>query len=353
MPAEQQGQVYRTRDGFGLRWYDENGVRRRQAGFSSPSKARAWFRDVEVLRMRGGLVSEPLTLREFAERYVARYRVDRAPATIKALEWRLVRPLAEFGDVLLTELRTGEIAAWEATLPRRFRHDVVRTLRQVLEAAVAWEYLPRNPAKSTGRNPAPPVIERSVLEPDDVDRLAGEMRSPFDVAVLVGAWCFLRPAELLALERRDLGDGVLDVRGTKTARSRRTVPVPLRAFKALSELPPRLGTRLLFPSPQGDPYDACNWRRREFNWAREAAGLADDVTPYVLRHSGISWALHAGIPANDVARFAGTSVAMLETCYHHLLSTSTEAARRRLDVFADRSGQEWATQAVSDPSSER
>jgi predicted DNA-binding transcriptional regulator AlpA len=57
--------------------------------------------------------------------------------------------------------------------------------------------------------------------------------------------------------------------------------------------------------------------------------------------------------ANDVARFAGTSVAMLETRYHHLLSTSTEAARRRLDAFADRSGQEWATQASSDPSSER
>ena len=59
--------------------------------------------------------------------------------------------------------------------------------------AVAWEYLPRNPAKGTGRNPAPPVIERTVLEPGDVDRLAGEMRSPFDVAVIVSAWCYLRP----------------------------------------------------------------------------------------------------------------------------------------------------------------
>ena len=101
-----------------------------------------------------------------------------------------MRPLAEFGDVRLTELGTGEIAAWETTLPPRFRHDVVRALRQVLEAAVAWEYPPRNPAKSSGRNPAPPVIERTVLEPDDVDRLAADMRSPFNVAVIGGAWCF-------------------------------------------------------------------------------------------------------------------------------------------------------------------
>ena len=36
MPADQQGQVYKTGRGFGLRWCDETGRRRRQAGFSSP-----------------------------------------------------------------------------------------------------------------------------------------------------------------------------------------------------------------------------------------------------------------------------------------------------------------------------
>ena len=333
MPAEQRGSVYKTRTGHGVRWRDEQGRRRRRAGFSSPSKARAWFRDVELPRMRGGLVDERLTLREFSERYLARFQVDRAPATVKSLGWRLVRPLAEFGDVQLSELRTDEIAAWEATLPPRFRHDVVRALRQVLDASVAWEHLSKNPAKATGRNPAPPVLERTVLEPADVEKLAAEMRSPHDVAVILGAWCYLRPAELLALERRDVGDRALEVRGTKTKRSRRTVPVPLRASQALSELPPRLGTRLLFPSPQESPYDACNWRRREFKWAREAAGFGSDVVPYSFRHSGISWALHVGIPASDVARFAGTSTAMLEATYHHLLSTSAEAARQRLDAF--------------------
>jgi integrase len=95
------------------------------------------------------------------------------------------------------------------------------------------------------------------------------------------------------------------------------------------------------------PYEACRWRGREFVWAREAAGLPTDVTPYTLRHSGISWALHSGIPAFDVARFAGTSVTMLETRYHHLLAASADAARVRLDAFTaasmDRLGQESAT----------
>lgn len=57
------------------------------------------------------------------------------------------------------------------------------------------------------------------------------------------------------------------------------------------------------------------------------------MTPYVLRHSGISWALHAGVPPSEVARFAGTSLTMLERTYAHMLSASTDAARARLDAF--------------------
>ena len=90
------------------------------------------------------------------------------------------------------------------TLPPRFRYAVVRALRQVLDAAVSWEYLARNPAKATGKNAKPTIIERAALEPSEVDRLAGELNSPYDVAVIVGAWCYLRPSELLALERGDV-----------------------------------------------------------------------------------------------------------------------------------------------------
>jgi integrase len=85
------------------------------------------------------------------------------------------------------------------------------------------------------------------------------------------------------------------------------------------------------------PYDLRNFRRREFNPARDAAGLREDVTPYTLRHSGLSWALAAGIPPSDVALYAGTSVTtMLERVYAHLLKSSADVARQRLDAFGVR-----------------
>ena len=244
---------------------------------------------------------ESLTLREFSDRYVARYEAIGAPATVKALRWRLVRPLREFGDTPLDELRVGEVAAWEASLPPRFRHDVMRSFRMLGKAAVEWGYLTKNPAK-TGANPAPAVIERGILTPAEVDALAEEMRPPYGAATVIASWCYLRPGELLGLERRDVGDGVLDVRGTKTARSRRSVPVP--------------------------PESASGARG-----APRATGHPEETTPYTLRHSGLSWALAAGIPAVDVARFGGTSVAMLERTYHYLLVSSTESAQARMDEF--------------------
>jgi integrase len=334
MPARAQGSTYRTGKTVGIRWY-ENGGRRHKSGFASKTAARAYFQDVVRPRLDGlPATPEPLTLREFSERFISRYAAIRAPASVRSLRYRLVRPLAEFGDTPLRELRVGEIAAWEASLPPRFRHDVMRAFSMVCCAAVEWGQLERNPAK-TGPNPAPAVLEREVLMPGEVDALADEMEPLYGVAAIVGAWCYLRPSELLGLERRDvdLDAGLLHVHGTKTARSERSVPMPLRARQVLDELPPRVDSRLVFPAPAGGRYALGNFRRRQFAWAVAAAGLPASVTPYTLRHSGLSWALAAGIPAVDVATFGGTSVAMLERHYHHLLVSSAESARARMDQF--------------------
>ena len=58
----------------------------------------------------------------------ARYETQVEPVTVRTLQFRLARSLTEFGDTKLGDLRAGEIAAWEAGLPPRFRYSVVRAL---------------------------------------------------------------------------------------------------------------------------------------------------------------------------------------------------------------------------------
>jgi hypothetical protein len=158
MPADQQGQVYKTTGGFGLRWYDENGRRRRKAGFSSPSKARAWFRDVELPRMRGEVVPRPpVNLREHVDRYLDAHAKTADPNTIRVLRERLKRPVDAFGDYQLRDLArmASDLAAWRTTLPERSGYGIMQALRQALEAAVRWGDMDRNPAKLAGKNPPP------------------------------------------------------------------------------------------------------------------------------------------------------------------------------------------------------
>jgi integrase len=329
MPIEQTGSIYKTGSGYGIRFW-RNNKRVRQTGFSSRSAARRWLRDVELPRQRGETIEEKVTFAEFVDRYLVRYGTLRTPRTVETLRGRLRRPLAAFGDVPLVELRTADVAAFEATLPPRYRHAVMRSMRQVLAAAVDWQHLTRNPAV-TGPNPQPPIIERGVLEPDYVEALAEAIAFPYDVMVIVAAWCYLRPSEAVQLERRDVGDGVVHVRGVKTRRSDRHVPLPGRAREALDRLPTRIDSRLIFPAARGGVIDLHNWSARHFKPAARLIGL--DATPYSLRHSGISWALAAGVPPTDVARFAGTSITMLERHYAHQLTDSLENARLRLDAF--------------------
>jgi hypothetical protein len=141
MPAEQRGSVYRTSKGYGLRWYDEKGARRRKAGFSSRSEARRWYEHVERPRMRGEAVeAPPVTLSEHVTRYLDAHAVGRDPKTIDVLRFRLAYATRVFGDLRLDELerRVAEIAAWTRTLPEGSRYGIVQALRQTLEAAVRW-----------------------------------------------------------------------------------------------------------------------------------------------------------------------------------------------------------------------
>src|SRR5215213_9710243 len=150
MPAVQRGQPYRLGPNrWGLRYYDADGARRRKSPFPTKSAALAWYRDVIEPQLRWERAAAPeLTLAELVDLYLDRHAVGVRPRTISDLRKRLAYATRAFGDVPLRDLErmSGEIAAWQATLPERSRYGIVGALRQTLGGAVRWGYMTSNPA---------------------------------------------------------------------------------------------------------------------------------------------------------------------------------------------------------------
>jgi integrase len=118
----------------------------------------------------------------------------------------------------------------------------------------------------------------------------------------------------------------------KTDRSLRAVPLPARAAEVLDEHPIRLDTRVLFPATRGGPLALSPFRHRKWNPALRAAGL-EHRTVYALRHTYASLSIAAGVSMFELSRLMGTSPAMLDKTYGHLLPDALDRARSALDAF--------------------
>jgi integrase len=247
------------------------------------------------------------------------------------------RPLKEFGDTRLVDLErmTDEIAGFAAKLPERFRYSVMSAFRQTCEAGVRYGYLKRNPAKEAGPNPMPAPRGVRVFTGEEIEGIAQELDGRGAAAIRFAAASGLRPAEWARIERRDVDRArrILSVRGTKTHRSRREVPLTGAALEAIDSIPARLDSVFVFGGPKGGPFDLHNFRRREWGPAIEAAGIAKPARVYDLRSTFASNALAAGITVYELARIMGTSVAMIERHYGTLIDTARESLLERLEAI--------------------
>ena len=118
---------------------------------------------------------------------------------------------------------------------------------------------------------------------------------------------------------------VHEERGLKgrSRKSVRKVPIPPQLVRLLREHIERFGTTLdgrLFRSENGGPIHPSTWWqvwRKVRNLALTPEQLATPLMkrPYDLRHAGITWRLNSGVPAPDVAKWAGHSVEVLTRVY--------------------------------------
>src|SRR5919108_1314295 len=288
----QQGQTFQlTRRGpdgerlwaYRYRTGGRDSKRVQRGGFASELDARdALERELERLR-RDRRITRRLTLSELAEIYLDQH--DVLPVTIEKLRYLLRKATAVFGDRAIGELTSQEIAAWRMTLSPGYRFEATQALRQVLHRAVAWGMIDVNPAKVGVDNPIRRRKEQHPFESwAELDALAAAVGPRYGPMILFAAATGLRPAEWIALEKRDIDrkERVVYVRRSftrrelkfpKTEASMRAVPLQTRALDALDRSGDGNGSQLLFPGERGGYVDIHHFRPFQWRPAQNAAGL--------------------------------------------------------------------------------
>lgn len=290
--------------------------------------AREWLEHVA-----GGGSTRAATVKQACQRYAA----SKPDAEGYFRRFVYTDPIAR---VPLLKLNAKQVRAWrermqsarEYRAPASVNRNMV-ALRAALNAAfdegdvltdAAWRGALR-PLKHADRS-------RGVYL-DRAERLALIEALPPDCAAFARGLCALplRPGALAALTVGDFDHrrGTLRIGHDKAGADRRILLPATTATLLKEQARDKLPAAPLFARAAGAAWDRYAWRGL-FQSARAAAGLAGDVTAYTLRHSTISDLIADGVPTLTVAQLSGTSVAMIERHYGHLLQKQAQAALARL-----------------------
>lgn len=216
----------------------------------------------------------------------------------------------------------------------------------VFRQAVANELLIRNPAENltvpkgtTGHRRAITEYERQyILEVADTD--------PRWVYFLFQLLCGLRPSEAAELKGMDIQGDRLHVRGTKTAAADRIVPIP---EYLISRIPDAGPFDYLF-TVSGHKLTTSNRRRWWTAFLRQlniTAGcrvyrnqlippypIADDLTPYCLRHTYCSDLCRAGVDIRTAQKLMGhANISITANIYTHIDSSQIDDAAEKMKVY--------------------
>lgn len=305
-------------------------------------------------RQAGGS-AESYTVGEVCQHYADKQRANGKESMAKELEGRFKRwmtPDAKLSATPIDKLKSAQVKAWRtkltnspATLQDKTKTGIkpkskssinreMAVLKAALNSAVesryvtsdfAWKYELRTIKNATGRR-------ECYLDIDQ--RRALVAAAPADLAAFIRALSLipLRPGAMALLTAKNFDKrlGVLTVGQDKWGKDRKiTLPVETAAFFAVHTANKLPGAPLLARA-DGEFWNRDSWKK-PIKEAVAAAGLPAAATAYTLRHSVITDLIAVvRLDTMTVAILSGTSLAMIEAHYGHLLRDHAAQGLSRL-----------------------
>lgn len=314
--------IARQRDDDGKQRYHSIGHADATPYEDAVAATRAWAKQVDA----GIDTSDVQTVADACRAYIADKRREQGDAYANEADGWFRRTVYHHGiaAIKLAKLRTQHVKDWRGgltTAPATVNRTLTM-LRAALNFAVASRYVEPSRAIEWKSVKPLPVHTRRDLYLDRDQRHALLDHLPDHARPFVRALSLLpvRPGALAAATVADFDAKRASLRiTTDKAAAGRVValsPAALDLFKGQAK--GKLPGAALIAYDDGSPWNKERWKQ-PIRKAAKAAKLPAGVCAYTLRHSVITDMLVGGLDSLTVARMAGTSLAMIEKHYGHLL----------------------------------
>lgn len=306
-------------------------------------------KDVDPADERGKRRND-LTFAEYAEQYYLPHAKEHKK-TWDDDQWMIDKRL----NPVLGQLRLSTITPRDVTLVHSKEKErtsattanhLLTVLKRMLNLAVKWGFLEKNPAAVQDKYKEPPHRER-YLSKDELPRFLKALEEEDDrlsvaaIRLLLFTGC--RRNEVLSLRwnqiRQDEGRIFLPM--TKNGRSR-TVHLNAKAREVLEDLAARRDqdartrdSEFVFPSRQGTRKGHLYDLRKPFVKACENAGI-ENLRIHDLRHSFATLAVLAGASLYDVQKLLGHQDIAMTQRYAHLADDGLKKATESVAVLLER-----------------
>ncbi len=284
------------------------------------------------------------------------YLANVGEATRKDAEGRFNRWVfndAKFSSIELLKLKHSDVKGWRKRLEstpairqdkqvstkRRSPSSVNRdmaTLRAALNLAVKDKMVSSDSAWKDALEPLQNADKRRNVYVDRDARKQLIAHAKPDLAPFLRALCNLplRPGAVAALTVGDFQPQTAELRiGVDKSGQERRIKLPHSTASLFAQAcKDKTPKAPIFGQANGKPWNKDGWKY-PLKEAARAAKLPDGVTAYTLRHSTITdlLSLH-GLDTLTVAALAGTSLAMIEKHYGHLLRERAADALGKLAI---------------------